>query len=111
MKQKNKLDQQRHRQHDPRKIADVLTDLLAQRGYAQIKAVDDCQEAWANIVGDLKNFSHAGEVRQGVLQVIVSNSVIMQELTFRQQELVTKLQHRLPQHRIRSLRFRVGNVA
>ena len=46
-----------------------------------------------------------------VLQVIVSNSVIMQELTFRQEELVTKLQRMLPQHRITSVRFRVGSVA
>ncbi len=108
---KKKSFQQRHRQKDPRKIADVLTDLFAQRGYAQIKAVDDCQEAWAHVVGDLKSVSHAGEVKQGALQVIVSNSVIMQELTFRQEELVTKLQRMLPQHRITSLRFRVGSVA
>ena len=111
MKKENKSYQQRHRQKDPRKIAEVLTDLFAQRGYAQIKAVDDCQEAWAHIVGDLKSFSHAGEVKQGVLQVIVSNSVIMQELTFRRQELVTELQRMLPQHRITSLCFRVGSVA
>ena len=111
MKKENKAYQKRHHQNGPRKIADVLTDLFAQRGYAQIKSVDDCQEAWAHIVGDLKSCSHAGEVKRGVLQVMVSNSVIMQELTFRQDELVTELQHRLPQHRITSLRFRVGSVA
>ena len=111
MKKKIKSHTNRHSPNDPRKIADVLTDLFAQRGYAQIKAVDDCQEAWAHIVGDLKSCSHAGEVKRGVLQVMVSNSVIMQELTFRQEELVTELQRMLPQHRIKSLRFRVGSVA
>ena len=96
---------------EPRKIADVLTDLFARRGYAQVRAGSDCQEAWGKIVGDLQKFSHAGEVKRGVLYVIVSNSVIMQELTFRQQELITELQRRLPQHRITALRFRLGNVA
>ncbi len=111
MKKENKSYERRHRRKDPRKIADVLTDLFAQRGYAQVKAADDCQEAWAHIVGDLKSVSHAGEVKRGVLQVMVSNSVIMQELTFRQEEVVTKLQRMLPQHRITSVRFRVGSVA
>ena len=111
MRKNNQSHPHSRRHADPRKFADVLTDLFARRGYAQIRAGSDCHEVWAKIVGDLQKFSHAGEVKRGVLHVIVSNSVIMQELTFRQQELVTELQRRLPQHRITALRFRLGNVA
>ena len=105
--------QARHGQptrRDPRKIADVLTDLFAQRGYAQVGASQDCQQAWARIIGDLAKFTHATEVRRGVLQVIVSNSVVMQELTFRKQDLITELGRALPHHQIKDLRFRLGHL-
>ena len=94
----------------PQKIRDVITDLMARRGYAQVEAHEECREAWQKVVGDLKRFSRATEVKRGVLYVMVSNSVVMQELTFRKQELVDAMATALPDHRISDIRFRVGAV-
>ena len=96
---------------DPQKVGDVITDLLARRGYAQLAANQECNEAWQAVVGKLKEMSRATEAKRGVLQVVVSNSVMMQELTFRKQELIPALAARLPNHQIKDLRFRVGSIS
>lgn len=93
---------------DPQKIGEVLTDLLARRGYAQISAHEECQEAWQSVVGSMEKFSRATEVKRGVLQVVVSNSLVMQELTFRKPELIAAMAKALPTHKIKDVRFRVG---
>jgi len=102
--------EQHNRHRDPQKIADVLTDLFAQRGYAQIDTADERQSAWTKIVGDLSKYTIAGELRRGVLQILVSNSVVMQELTFRKQGLLAELKRTLPKHKIKDVRFRLGKL-
>jgi len=94
----------------PQKIGDVLTDLMARRGYAQVKSNEDCHQAWQQVVGKLGKFTRAGDIKRGVLHVVVSNSVMMQELTFRKAEIVAAMDRALPQHQIRDLRFKVGKI-
>ena len=96
---------------EPQRIGDVLTDLLARRGYGQITSQEDCQAAWRVAVGDLAEFSLATVVKRGVLQVVVGNSVVMQELTFRKPELVARMASALPKHRIKDMRFKVGKIS
>jgi predicted nucleic acid-binding Zn ribbon protein len=91
-----------------RKIGDVLVDLMAQRGYAQVKSAEQCADAWTEIAGELSQHSVPHMVRGGVLQITVRSSAVLQELTFRKQELLSQLSCALPQYRIRDLRFRVG---
>jgi hypothetical protein len=45
------------------------------------------------------------------LEVFVANSVVLQELTFRKADLLRKLAEKLPQFKIRDLRFRSGAVS
>ena len=104
------MSQRESAKRDPRRIADVLSDLLSQRGYAQVRTSEDCQAAWSKVVGDLSKFTFAGDVKRGVLQVTVSNSVILQELTFRKRELIEEVAQALPSHRIRDVRFRLGRL-
>lgn len=94
----------------PRKLGNILADLMAQRGYAQVAANEECNEAWKKVVGSLEKFTRATEVKRGVLQVLVSNSVMMQELTFRKPELLAAMTEALPTHNIKDLRFRVGSI-
>ena len=94
----------------PQKIGDVLTDLLAQRGYAQVAAQAALQQSWKEVVGKMAQFSRVAEVKRGTLYVIVSNSVVMQELTFRKQQLCQTIGEQLPDHNIKDIRFRVGSV-
>lgn len=83
---------------------------MARRGYAQLGANEECNNAWKEVVGKLEKFSRATEVKRGVLQVIVSNSVVMQELTIRKAELISAMVAKLPNHKIKDLRFRVGSI-
>lgn len=102
------MNESRHR--DPQRIGDVITDLLARRGYTQLAASEECREAWRSAVGKLEAFSRAGEVKRGVLQVVVANSVVMQELTFRKKELLATIAAALPHHQVTDIRFRVGSI-
>lgn len=105
------MNDQERPKRDPRKVGDVISDLMAQRGYAQLATNQECQDAWRTVVGKLQHLSRATEVKRGVLHVVVSNSVVMQELTFRKQELIPALDAALPNHQIKDLRFRVGSIS
>lgn len=94
----------------PKKIGDVLTDLLAQRGYAQVASQAALQQGWSDVVGNLDKFTRVSEVKRGTLHVIVTNSVVMQELTFRKQDLTNAMAENLPDHNINEIRFRVGSI-
>ena len=96
---------------EPQQIGEVLTDLLAQRGYVQVSSHEDCREAWRLAVGGLEQFSRATEVKRGILEIVVSNSVIVQELTYRKVELISVMAAALPKHNIKGLRFRVGKIS
>ena len=95
---------------DPQKLGEVLADLLARRGYAQLAIREEFDQAWSKVVGNLAKFSRPTEVKRGVLNVMVSNSVVMQELTLRKADLVAAIATELPDHNINDLRFRVGTL-
>lgn len=82
---------------------------MMQRGYGQTMVDDQIKEAWNKIVGGpMSTMSRPGKIRQGVLDVFVSNSTANQELTFRRREIVKKLTEAIPQHSIKNLRLRVS---
>jgi predicted nucleic acid-binding Zn ribbon protein len=95
----------------PQSIADVLAQLLARRGYARQSASADCGEAWREAAGPtLAPFTRPGNVRRGALEVMVANSVLLQEITFQKAALLERLQALLPDQGIRDLRFRIGTM-
>lgn len=101
----------KHEARSTRSIADVLSELEARRGYSRVKQSDSLAEAWQEAAGPATAaHSRVGEVRRGTLEVIVANSMLAQELQFEKQRLLTKLIERLPDHKLRDLRFRVGAV-
>jgi len=95
------------RSREPRRIAEVMIDLLAQRGYAQVQAAEECQAAWQKIAGNLGPSTAPGPLKRGVLQINVRSSIVMQELTFNKSRLLKAIKEELPHHRINDLRFRV----
>ncbi len=95
----------------PIPIAEVLSELMARRGYARVQAASELQQVWAQTVGSLlAAASVPGNVRRGVLEVIVSNSATLQELTFIKRKIIKDLRRLAPDQKIRDLRFRVGTV-
>jgi predicted nucleic acid-binding Zn ribbon protein len=94
-----------------KRIGDVVSQLLARRGYAQETTSADVAAAWSKAVGEAAaTYTRIGAIRRGTLEVVVANSAMSQELTFRKTQLVAELDRQLPEHKIKNLRFRTGNV-
>jgi predicted nucleic acid-binding Zn ribbon protein len=104
-------EQRRFHARRPKKIGDVMARLITLRGYGRLQANADLAAAWAAAAGDpLARASRAGQIRRGKLEVTVSNSTSMQELSFQKQRILAELTRRLPDARIRDVRFRVGAI-
>jgi len=95
----------------PKLVRDVLSQLLAKRGYAQVQTAATCEAAWREAVGQkLAADTRPGNVRRGVLEVLVRNSSAVQELAFLKTKIVKTLTKLIPEQRIRDVRFRVGAI-
>lgn len=103
--------QQRRSNLHAKPIATVMKKLMAQRGYAAIQATNDLQEKWSEIVGEvLARMTCPGNISRGTLQVVVSDSGAMQELSFRKKQILAALKLKLPEAKVEDVRFRVGKV-
>ena len=92
-------------------MGSVIAGLMSRRGYAQVEESSEGEAGWQEVVGpQLGPQTRSANVRRGVMEVIVASSAVMQELTFRKTALLKQLAQRLPSHKIKDLRFRVGAV-
>ena len=95
----------------PKKIADVVAKLIAKRGYGRHQTDDELAAAWIEAAGPtLAAASRPGKINRGTLEVLVANSIAMQEFTFEKQRILTHLNRTLPNVNIRGLKFRVGQI-
>ena len=105
------IDLRRTGMRAPRHVREVMGRLLARRGYAQIQAVADLQKFWRSVVGpQLAQDSRPGSLRRGVLEVLVRNSTVLQELTFRKRKLLQQLAANEQGVEFKNLRFRIGAI-
>lgn len=96
----------------PKTIGNVIAQVVQRRGYAQVRAAGERDDAWLAAVGaELAKSTRLGAVRRGVVEIFVANSLLMQELTFRKEELVACLQEAMPETDVRQIKFRVGQVS
>jgi predicted nucleic acid-binding Zn ribbon protein len=106
------MERRRVRIAQPKRIGEVVSGLLARNGYAHAAAHQQCAAAWQEAVGEkLAADSRVGNLRGGVLEVVVRNSIVLQELTFQKRQVTEKLTILLPELRLRGLRFRVGAIS
>jgi predicted nucleic acid-binding Zn ribbon protein len=104
-------EQRRHYARKPKKIADVLAQLITARGYGRIQADSNLVAAWQQAAGlTIAKYTRPGRIRRGTLEVTASNSTIIQELTFQKQQILAQLQSEMPDASIRDVRFRVGSI-
>jgi len=95
----------------PKQIGNVIAQLVQRKGYAQVRAAGERDEAWRKSAGEpLVESTRVAGIRRGVFEVLVANSLMMQELTFRKEELLASLQDLLPEEGIKQLRFRLGST-
>jgi hypothetical protein len=94
----------------PQPLAEAVAQLMASRGYARVQSAAALDQVWNDAVGQtLAANSRPGNLRRGVLEVIVANSAVMQELEFIKRKILKELTTLTPK-KIRNLRFRVGPV-
>jgi predicted nucleic acid-binding Zn ribbon protein len=108
---KRVIQQRSRRPREPRRIADVINQLLARRGYAQGQATEQLEKAWSEAVGGhLARHSRPATLKRGVLEIIVRSSTVLQELTFQKKQLLGRLRSSDAGAAIRDLRFHVGQL-
>jgi predicted nucleic acid-binding Zn ribbon protein len=101
----------RYRRREPQVLSagDLLSRLIAQRGFTQERFQQDLQDAWQRAIGPaLAGKTQATLIRRGALEVLVESSPAMQQLAFLKNDLLKKIQTALPEAQIRSIRFKVG---
>ena len=92
-------------------IGDIVGELFARRGLARVRGQEYLQEAWENAAGQpTAKYTRVGALRHGMLEVLVSNSILLQELAgFHRQTLLAKLQETLGSREVRDIRFCLEN--
>lgn len=104
-------EQRKFHGRKPKSIGNVIAQLVNRRGYAQIRAAGERDEAWNAAIGvGLAKMTQVSALRRGVFEVLVANSLLMQELTFRKEELLANLQKALPNEGIKQIKFKVGRI-
>jgi predicted nucleic acid-binding Zn ribbon protein len=92
-------------------MGDIVGQLLVKRGYANVQQARTLDEVWLQAVGDrFGNQTKAGQIKRGVLEVFVSNSAVLQELTFLKAKLIKSLAQVAAEQKIRDIKFRVGSL-
>jgi predicted nucleic acid-binding Zn ribbon protein len=107
----SRIDQRRPKIRPPKRMADVLSNLMSKRGYARVLSTSSLDDAWQKIIGPrFAGDTRPGNVKRGVLEVLVANNAVIQELTFQKKQLLKKLQVEAPDQKITDLRFKVGAI-
>jgi len=95
----------------PQRIGDILSELGARRGFARLEAAHSYDFAWKEAVGPIAaEYTAVGSLRRGTLHVVVNNSTLMQELTFKKENLLETLNTLLGDQQITDIRFRSAAV-
>jgi Dna[CI] antecedent, DciA len=97
---------------EPQSLSDILGELVVVRGYGRAWARQVLENAWNTAVGEPQCYqTQIGELRHGILNVIVANSTLLEELVaFRKVKLVASLRSGALGTAIHDIRFRVGSV-
>jgi len=67
----------------PETIGNILSELMARRGFGRIQSSEVLETAWRQAAGPLAaQYTRVGAIRRGVLEIIVANSTLVQELGY-----------------------------
>lgn len=92
-------------------MGNVVAEIMARQGIGRERAVREKNHAWQEAIGDeLAAMTQCGEIRRGRLEIIVANSTLLHELSFRKQELIDQLNRQALMANVKEIRFRVGKI-
>jgi predicted nucleic acid-binding Zn ribbon protein len=104
-------EQRRHYARRPKAIKEVLAQLITARGYGRIQATADFTAAWRAAAGEtFAPYTLPGRLKRGVLEVTVTNSIVIQELAFQKVQILAALREQCPDANIRDVKFRIGTI-
>lgn len=91
-----------------KKIGDLLPGVMTNYGLPSVTAREELELAWTAAAGGLVAArSKVGSVRRGVLEIFVSDPILLQELEgFEKQRLLADLKERLYHNKVEGLKFR-----
>jgi predicted nucleic acid-binding Zn ribbon protein len=94
----------------PQLLGNILAELFAVRGWGRRQERSRLESAWNAVVGsEQSSQTRIGRLVRGLLEVQVSNGVLLQELAgFHKRRLLEQLRNRLPDVTIHDIRFRAG---
>ena len=93
----------------PKTVSSILDRLIIERGYAVEQCTQLLQEQWRIAVGDqLSTQSRIGKIQRGVLQIIVSNAIVMSELEYSKRKALLHLQSALPDFKLKDIRLKLA---
>ncbi len=108
----DELNQQRRvYNRKPKQARDVINNVIARRGIAVEKSNHQLQNVWDSVVGmDIANQTKLGNLRRNILEIIVTNSSLMQILGFNKHQYIEKLNQEMRTGEIKDIRFRIGRM-
>lgn len=91
-----------------RKIGSLVSQLMSRRGYSQGVVNEQMSQSLAAAIDPiLAPACTVGNLKAGVLQIYVSDSVSLQELNFQKRQVLKKLQSDVGGEKIMDIRFRL----
>ena len=92
-------------------VGNVVAEIMARRGLGRERSVAEKEKIWREVVGEeMAKMTRCGEARGGRLEVVVANSMLIQELGFKKKEIIAGLNKNIPGWKLRDIRFRVGQI-
>jgi predicted nucleic acid-binding Zn ribbon protein len=96
----------------PELLGEILSRLFVARGWGRRQDRLRLEQAWADAMTTCRlraESTRVGALRRGVLEVLVENTVLLQELAhFHKRRLLEQMRGKLANATINDLRFRVG---
>lgn len=94
---------------DPQQLGDVLSQLFSLRGFGRVQSNRQLQNVWREVAGEsIAQRTKVQGIKNGVLQVAVTNSATLQELeAFHKFSLCERLASDHSDLSIRDIRFRL----
>ena len=96
----------------PKRAQDLINNVIARRGIAAEQSSHRLQNIWESVIGmDLANQTRVSSLRRGVLEIIVSNSSLMQILSFNKEQYKEEINQQMQNGTLSDIRFRIGRIS
>ncbi|MDR1484116.1 MAG: DUF721 domain-containing protein [Planctomycetaceae bacterium] len=87
-------------------IADMIPQLISRFGIQRRRNFEQIIQAWKTTVGEpFDSVTSAVELKRGILTIAVKHNAFVQELSFRQEELIKSMQTIITDEKIKKIKW------